>query len=80
MENQVMFGTLRSDGSVVDIRKMPQSTFSNCPFFIMMPEHYREDGSCRCNDPEYRKKVMKGWGYTKRDFVRAEIIEKGGSL
>lgn len=27
-----------------------------------MPEHYRTNGICRCNDPYHS--VMKEWGYT----------------
>jgi hypothetical protein len=27
----------------------------------MMPEHYREDGSCRCDDPDHTD--MDDWGY-----------------
>jgi len=39
----------------------------NCTFFIMVPEHYREDGTCKCDDAEHRKEMRK-WGYTKKHF------------
>jgi len=32
-----------------------------CPHIIMVPEHYRDDGTCRCNDRKHL--VMKSWGY-----------------
>jgi len=32
-----------------------------CPHVILMPEHYRPDGTCRCNDPEHNE--MEEWGY-----------------
>ena len=32
-----------------------------CPHFIFLGEHYREDGSCKCNDPS--ETVMRAWGY-----------------
>ena len=32
-----------------------------CPHFILVPAHYRVDGTCRCNDP--KEKIMKSWGY-----------------
>jgi hypothetical protein len=32
-----------------------------CPFLIFTPEHYRQDGSCRCNDPRHTE--MLEWGY-----------------
>lgn len=34
---------------------------SVCPHFIFMPEHYREDGTCKCDNPD--ELVMKEWGY-----------------
>ncbi len=33
----------------------------NCPHFIFSGEHYRQDGTCKCNDPN--EKIMKSWGY-----------------
>lgn len=33
-----------------------------CPHHIIMGEHYRDDGSCRCND--ITATVMTKWGYT----------------
>lgn len=33
----------------------------NCPHFIMVGEHYREDGTCLCNDRD--AVIMAEWGY-----------------
>lgn len=44
------------------IRTIPQSAMLACPHFIMVPEHYREDNSCRCDDEWHE--VMREWGYT----------------
>ncbi len=73
-ENQVTFGTLHPDGTLTNVRMMKQSTFANCPFFIIDFDHYREDGTCKCDDENYRKTVMKKWGYTRKDFKRAGLI------
>jgi aminoglycoside N3'-acetyltransferase len=32
-----------------------------CPHFILVADHYSEDGSCRCNDVTHTE--MRGWGY-----------------
>ena len=32
-----------------------------CPHFIFAAEHYNEDGSCKCRDPN--ETVMAEWGY-----------------
>ena len=77
MEHEVMFGTLNPNGEVTNVRKIKQLMFHNCPFFIMIPEHYREDGSCKCNDPEHRKMMKKEWGYTNKSFRDVGI---GGKL
>ena len=44
------------------IRVLRQHDMLKCPYVIMMPEHYRSDGSCRCDDPAHS--LMKEWGYT----------------
>jgi len=36
-----------------------------CPHFIFAAEHYKEDGSCKCKDPQ--ETVMAEWGYVWRD-------------
>jgi hypothetical protein len=41
---------------------MQQSTMRACPHFIMVPTHYRQNGTCKCNDPA--ENVMAEWGYT----------------
>ena len=55
-------------------RMMKQSNILKCPFVIMMPDHYREDGSCLCNDADHRKNVMmKEWEYKESDFKKKGI-------
>lgn len=55
------FGTLHPDGSLTNVRMLPQSAMLACPHFIMVPEHYRADNSCRCDDKSHTE--MKTWGY-----------------
>ena len=57
-----MFGDLNPDGSVSNERFIPQDAMKKCPHFIMVPEHYREDNTCRCNDPDHYE--MAEWEYT----------------
>jgi len=33
-----------------------------------MPEHYRDDGSCKCDDPEEQAMMIREWGYHKHHF------------
>ncbi len=32
-----------------------------CPHFILVGNHYRGDGTCKCDDPN--ETVMREWGY-----------------
>jgi hypothetical protein len=44
-----------------DIRIIKMESIRACPHYIMTMEHYRADGSCRCNDQSHTE--MEGWGY-----------------
>jgi len=61
-DHKVTFGTLMPDGELTNVRQIKQSDMMKCPHFIMLPSHYRDDGSCRCNDHEHTE--MADWGYT----------------
>jgi len=64
-EHKIQFGTLHPDGSVTNVRQIKQLDIGKCPHFIMVPEHYNDDGSCKCKDSE--AVVMKEWGYKWSD-------------
>ena len=63
-EHKVTFGTLTPEG-LTNIRLIKQSDMQRCPHCIMVALHYREDGSCRCNDKSHVE--MKEWGYRWRN-------------
>lgn len=52
------------DGKLVEshVRVIKQSDMLKCPHVLMVAEHYRDDGSCRCNDPDHKE--MAEWGYS----------------
>ena len=60
------FSKLRLDehGKLIetDVREIPQSAIQACPHCIMVADHYRPDGSCKCDDPNAHE--MARWGYT----------------
>jgi hypothetical protein len=66
------FGTLTENG-LTDVRVIKQSDLAKCPFTILVAEHYRPDGSCKCSDKAERKRMIKDWGYTKADFKGIEL-------
>ena len=56
------FGELSPDGTYRHVRTLKQSSMLKCPHAIMMPEHYRDDESCRCDDADHQE--MAEWGDT----------------
>lgn len=69
------FSTLHPDGSESNVREIKQSDLLACPFAILVPEHYRDDGSCKCNDPKHREGVMiSEWGYSHADFALTGVL------
>ncbi len=62
--HNIMFDTLTPDGNLVNVRLIKQSDIQRCPHYIMVPTHYRDDGTCRCNDKEHTE--MREWGYRWR--------------
>ncbi len=69
MTDEIQFGTLHPDGSLTGVKIIKQSDITACPHVIMMPEHYRDDGSCKCDDPEHRAMMIREWEYTEEDFA-----------
>ena len=51
------------DGALkhASIRLLKQSDLLRCPHVILMPEHYRLSGQCRCDDRTHVE--MREWGY-----------------
>lgn len=52
----------------MQVRYLKQYDMLKCPFVIMVPEHYRDDGTCLCDDAEHRKMMIKEWGYMSSQF------------
>ncbi len=46
---------------MTDMTQMKLSDIARCPHYIIEPEHYRNDGSCKCDDPA--EIIMIEWGY-----------------
>jgi len=44
---------------------LSKSELEGCKFCIFSPEHYNDDGSCRCTDPDHEE--MSDWGYVWDD-------------
>lgn len=67
------FGTLRPDGTLSNVREIAQSHIAACPFYILVADHYREDGSCKCDDPDERAMMIRHWGYNKASFTNIPL-------
>ena len=49
-EGHIEFGDLTRDGKLTNVRYLSNETIKKCPLFILVPEHYKEDGTCLCLD------------------------------
>jgi len=61
----IHFGTLNHiNGQTFEtnVRYISQNSIGKCPHFIMLPEHYRPNETCKCDDKN--ETVMSEWGYT----------------
>lgn len=47
---------------------LKQSDLLRCKFAIMLPEHYRPDGTCKCDDAAHRAMMIAEWEYSAADF------------
>lgn len=76
--DDIIFSTLHPDGRVTDVRTIQRADIFACPFTIMAVEHYRDDGSCRCDDPGHREFMIREWEYTLEDFDNIPLREVTG--
>lgn len=74
-DHKITFGTITPDG-LKDVRLIKQSDIGKCPFVIMVPEHYRDDGSCKCDDTDERKRMIEEWDYTEKMFKDIPLRQK----
>ena len=65
------FADMDEHGNITNERTVTDEQLRACPHFILVPEHYRANGICRCGDPYHS--VMKTWGYTW-DVARKEWV------
>ena len=56
-----IFSTINEDGTITDERTISRESMLACPHFIMVADHYREDESCRCDDPGHLEMIE--WEY-----------------
>ena len=68
-EHYVRFATFEYgvDGTLVEtyMCSIRQADIGKCPHVIIAVEHYRDDGTCRCDDESHVE--MKEWGYEWRE-------------
>jgi hypothetical protein len=75
MSDEIQFGTLHPDGSLTNQRGISRSAIAACPFYIMVPEHYREDNTCRCDEGFYDEETGVWTLYTEVPDGQARSFE-----
>ena len=72
----VQFGRMDETGRVFDEREISHESIQACRFLILVAEHYREDGSCRCDDAQHRVMIIREWEYQQSDFDGIPLREE----
>lgn len=67
-DRDVIFKRIDGSGRLLSSRTVNQSSILRCRFCIIVAEHYRDDGSCRCDDPLEQEMMIREWGYEEGDF------------
>lgn len=75
-EHRVQFGVLGPDG-YTETRTLRQASMLACRFTIMDPSHYRDDETCKCDDPDERARMIREWDYTPSDFEGIPLRTEG---
>ena len=74
----ISFGTLNQDGTVTNVRVIKHSDITKCPRFILVPEHYKADGTCLCFDKLHQEKIrIERWHRREKTWA-AIARQKGG--
>jgi len=61
---------------MTNVRMIKQSAIRACRFLILVSEHYRMDGTCKCDDAEHRAMMIRKWGYKRKDFDGLPLREE----
>lgn len=64
------FFTLNPNGAISHVASIQ---INACPKSIMLPVHYRTDGTCKCDNAEHRAYMIANWEYTEDDFKRIPL-------
>ena len=64
----ILFATLNPDGTLSNQRTLSHDSIGRCRFSIMVADHYRDDGTCKCDDRDHRAMMVREWEYPEDAF------------
>lgn len=64
----VEFGKVDAEGNYEKVGTLSQAAIMRCPHAIIEYSHYREDGTCRCDDPDEQARLIREYDYAPSDF------------
>lgn len=73
-EKGVVFSQMDNRGSVTKTRVINFSDIQRCPKVILVPEHYEEDGTCRCNNPQCDWEDCTAPKYNDEIYCREHVL------
>jgi hypothetical protein len=70
--------TLNWDGKLMEFRQISTADIKKCPSFILLPSHYRDDGSCRHDEPICEEDGCTNLKYDEEIFCKKHVDEMDG--
>lgn len=75
--DEIVFSTMDEQGKVTTIKVLKNSDIGRCPKYILVPEHYRDDGTCRCNVPQCDYEGCTSNKYGEEIYCRNHLLMYG---
>jgi hypothetical protein len=70
----IEFHEIDENGRITPGGRLTKEQIRRCPFALMLPQHYRADGTCKCNCARERQRMIEEWDYTLADFRRVGLV------
>jgi hypothetical protein len=74
----ITFGTLGPEG-VTNVRVISHEVIQKCPLCILVPEHYKADGTCLCFDKDEQERIKRERLERHGRIMAAILRQKGTS-
>jgi len=62
----------------VEVKIIKVSDLTKCPKVILLASHYRDNGSCRCDERQCEMDFCDDWKFSGEIYCKTHLIEMYG--